>query len=223
MIKVFTELRILNCQNSHILNRLSHILTYEDLTIKKIIEALNESILDEELSELILNVVYPKKTKEEIVKYLEKYVEKPKMTKKEENTNKNKIEEILRGIYLNLLKILESYLKEEKPMVIVLDNYKVHHALLFKEACEYLNIILIYLPPYSPKLNPIEQVWRTIKKELSAEFIINENFLISNFERIFYENVDKKSFTKKWIEEYIFDKSNDLIIIDMCNEALLPT
>ncbi|MCC7554324.1 MAG: transposase [Methanobacteriaceae archaeon] len=25
--------------------------------------------------------------------------------------------------------------------------------------------MLIFLPPYSPKLNPIEQVWRTVKKK----------------------------------------------------------
>ncbi|MDR2829551.1 MAG: transposase [Methanobrevibacter sp.] len=36
---------------------------------------------------------------------------------------------------------------------------------------------LIYLPPYSPKLNPNEQVWRTVKRELSTEFIASEEFL----------------------------------------------
>ena len=85
-------------------------------------------------------------------------------------------------------------------MVIVLENYTTHHAIVVKQTCSYLNIILIYLPPYSPKLNPIEQVWRTIKKELSSEFIIDENFLINNFERLYYENVDKKSFTANWTE-----------------------
>jgi len=174
------------------------------------------------LLKLILNVVYPKKTKNEIIEDLENYVEKAKMTKKEETENKNKIEIILRKIYMELLKPLKNYLKEEKPMVIVLDNYRTHHAVLIKQACEYLNIILVHLPPYSPKLNPIEQVWRTIKGELSTEFIEDEDFLTSNFERIFYENVDKKSFTRKWIKEYIFDKSNDLLIIDMCKKTCYP-
>ena len=86
----------------------------------------------------------------------------------------------------------------------------------------YLNMDLIHLPPYSPKLNPIEQVWRTVKGELSTEFIKNEDFLVDNFERIFYENVDKKSFTDKWVDEYLLDKSNDLIIADICEIAILP-
>ncbi|WP_394329073.1 transposase [Methanobrevibacter curvatus] len=43
----------------------------------------------------------------------------------------------------------------------------------------------MHLPKYSPKLNPIKQVWKTIKKELSTEFIVNEEFLIENFEDYF--------------------------------------
>jgi transposase len=205
------------------MNRLSDILNYENVTIQEIVKTLQTDLTsDKELTKLILNVVYPKKTKKEIIEDLESYIEKPKMTKKEEKENKNKIEEILKKIYINVLKTMESYLKEEKPMVIVLDNYTVHHALLFKEACEYLNIILIYLPSYSPKLNPIEQIWRTVKNELSTEFIVDKGFLIENFERIFYENVDKKSFTEKWVNEYIHDKNHDLLIVDMCEIAVLP-
>nr|WP_281177986.1 transposase [Methanobrevibacter cuticularis] len=81
-------------------------------------------------------------------------------------------------------------------IVIVLDNYPVHHAKILKKTCKYLNITLIHLPPYSSKLSPIEQVWRTIKKELSTEFIESEEFLIENFEKWLYENIDKKSYTK---------------------------
>lgn len=120
-----------------------------------------------------------------------------------------------------LLRPLKSLFVIEKPLVIVLDNYSVHHAKLLKEVCSYMNIILVHLPPYSPKLNPIEQVWRTIKSELSAEFIESEEFLVSNFERLFYENVDKKSFTSKWVDDFVFDRSNDLLIADMCECAVL--
>jgi transposase len=44
-----------------------------------------------------------------------------------------------------------------------------------------MNIILLHL---SPKLNPIDQVWRIIKKkESSANFIESEEFLLSDFEK----------------------------------------
>ena len=174
---------------------------YTNHYINKIIETLKNNLLcADELFDLIINTVYPKKTKKEIIMDLENYAEKPKMTKKEITKNEKKLEGILRKIYMELLKQLENYLKEEKTMIIILDNYCTHHGVLFKQACEYLNITLVYLPPYSPKLNPIEQVQRTVKGELSTEFMKNKDFLIDNFERIFYENVDKKSFTEKWVD-----------------------
>jgi transposase len=52
-------------------------------------------------------------------------------------------------------------------------------------------LVLNYLPPYSSKLNPIEQVLRTVKRELSAEFIENEEFLVDSFEKVYYKNMDK--------------------------------
>ncbi|KZX11138.1 hypothetical protein [Methanobrevibacter curvatus] len=73
----------------------------------------------------------------------------------------------------------------------------------------------------SSNLNPIEQIWRTIKKELSTEFIVDEEFLIKNFERLFYENVDKKPFAEKWIDKFIFDKNNDLLILDIYEYVVL--
>jgi len=222
MIKFFMELSQLNSTNSNSINRLSEILEYEELKINTIISELEKKEFDDEtLMNIILNHVYPGKSKKKIIKDLKSYAEKPKMSKKYEKENKKKIEEILEIVYTELLKPLESLFEEEIPLVVVLDNYPVHHANRLKEACKYLNIILIHLPPYSPKLSPIEQVWRTIKKELSSEFIINENFLIDNFEKLFYKNVDKKSFTNKWVDNFILDKTNDLLIADMCEQAVL--
>jgi len=40
-----------------------------------------------------------------------------------------------------------------KRIVIVLDNFKTHHAKKVKEEAEKLNIVLVYLPPYSPDLS----------------------------------------------------------------------
>ncbi|GHU05317.1 hypothetical protein AGMMS49960_21700 [Betaproteobacteria bacterium] len=233
MITFLMEVRQLNSENSYLWNPyIQNTLSYEDLKITEIIEELEQepsenSLLKQEPSEdsslktMILNHVYPDKSEKQIIKDLKKYAEKEKMSKKHETANKKKLEEILGKLYVASLMLLESFFSENKPLVIVLDNYPVHRAKLLKEACIYMNIILVHLPPYSPKLNPIEQVWRTIKKELSAEFIESEEFLVSNFERLFYENVDKKSFTKNWVDDFIFDRSKDLLIADMCECAVL--
>jgi len=41
-------------------------------------------------------------------------------------------------------------------ILIVLDNFRSHHAQLTTETARKLNINLIFFSPYSPDLNPIE-------------------------------------------------------------------
>ncbi len=55
----------------------------------------------------------------------------------------------------------------DKTIVIILDNFRSHWARKTRRKAKELNIVLIYLPPYSPDLNPIEQIWRAIKRVLS--------------------------------------------------------
>lgn len=54
--------------------------------------------------------------------------------------------------------------------VILLDNGKLHHSSTLRIPD---NILLIFQPPYTPELNPIERIWSHIKQELSGE--ISEN------------------------------------------------
>ena len=71
MIRFLTEFRGINCKNSYVVNRISNILKYEELTINKIIKTLeNESSKDEKLFDLILNCVYPKKSKKKIILWI---------------------------------------------------------------------------------------------------------------------------------------------------------
>jgi len=46
--------------------------------------------------------------------------------------------------------------------VVVLDNGSFHKS---KKLIIPKNIILIFLPPYSPELNPAEKIWWQIKQE----------------------------------------------------------
>lgn len=72
------------------------------------------------------------------------------------------------GSYLPYVK---SLLRKHKKLVIVVDGAKYHfekeHVQKFyKDNEDCLKII--QLPPYSPELNPIEQVWKKIKKWLAT-------------------------------------------------------
>ena len=47
--------------------------------------------------------------------------------------------------------------------VLIMDNMKSHHAKAVKKLLDSSGIRYIYLPPYSPDLNPIEKLWSKVK------------------------------------------------------------
>lgn len=51
--------------------------------------------------------------------------------------------------------------------VFILDNARIHHYKGLAEKIEELNIKLIYLPPYSPFLNPIENIFSVWKNTVN--------------------------------------------------------
>lgn len=52
---------------------------------------------------------------------------------------------------------------------VVMDNASVHKVKGVKELIEKVGAKVIYLPPYSPELNPIELAWNTIKQFLRKQ------------------------------------------------------
>ncbi len=90
----------------------------------------------------------------------------------------------------------------EKPIVIVLDNFKSHHANKTRRKAEELNISLVYPPPYSPDLNPIEQVCRAIKRVLSPLLIKTLEELKEVISDSFYKLTQRISFAKKWMRKF---------------------
>lgn len=47
--------------------------------------------------------------------------------------------------------------------VLVMDNFRVHHIEPVREMLLKAEIRLLFLPPYSPELNPIEEAWSKVK------------------------------------------------------------
>jgi transposase len=69
--------------------------------------------------------------------------------------------------------------------VVQLDNGKFHHSSQLKIPD---NVLLVFQPPYSPELNPIERIWQYIKQELSWEL---------------YDNLDEiKEKVRSFLEEF---------------------
>jgi hypothetical protein len=67
---------------------------------------------------------------------------------------------------------LESFAQEYKNSlnIMILDNARFH---LRKKTRIPENVVLIYLPPYSPELNPIERVWKYFKDQISWQVFGN--------------------------------------------------
>jgi len=63
-----------------------------------------------------------------------------------------------------------------QPILVITDNAKYHHS---KETQKFIKenedeIILEFIPAYSPELNPDEQVWNHLKMRLGKCFIFNK-------------------------------------------------
>lgn len=58
--------------------------------------------------------------------------------------------------------------KISKKSVIVLDNATFHRKKTLRKLARKRNCRVIFLPPYSPDLNPIEKKWANLKKWLRA-------------------------------------------------------
>jgi len=115
-----------------------------------------------------------------------------KKTKKRNNLLKN----------LNTNEIKRVF-KNKRTIHIILDNYSVHHTLLLEIIAIILNINLIFLPPYSPDLNPIEDVWDPCKAKTKKDYIIDAKHLRIVFEDEFYKQVQKAYYTENWLDEYL--------------------
>jgi transposase len=67
----------------------------------------------------------------------------------------------------HLKKLLWVY-RDAGKIILTVDNVRYYHAKLLKKFLETnTKLELVYLPPYSPNLNPIERVWWYMRKSIT--------------------------------------------------------
>lgn len=91
--------------------------------------------------------------------------------------------------------------KDYQGMILIWDNAKTHKAL---EKWGWQNqIYFVFLPPYSPDLNPIERVWKSTKKLVNEKMFIKN---LSDLAKLYHETFDifknQLSFMKGWWNKY---------------------
>lgn len=61
--------------------------------------------------------------------------------------------------------------------LVVMDNFNIHRMRVVRSAIEAAGATPLYLPTYSPELNPIELLWADLKRSLRTLAINDEDHL----------------------------------------------
>ena len=133
---------------------------------------------------------------------------KDKLTKVKNYVNKQtrvsanavKAEKEARLIELLSQSEVQEILSNEKGFDLILDNAPIHTAKVALVGMGLLNIFPTFLPKASPDLNPIEDVWRVIKKRLSNKKYDDEKSLSKAFMKEFYDIIGNTSFYENWMK-----------------------
>ncbi len=89
-------------------------------------------------------------------------------------------------------------------ILLLWDNARAHLDRQVQALAWSLGIYLVALPAYSPNLNPIERVWKSIRRGLSEIGLIDSvASLQGHIKRLFDFLVPTCSFAKSWIEQLL--------------------
>jgi transposase len=105
--------------------------------------------------------------------------------------------------FLGFLKRVRRENNEYKAVIIVLDNFPTHRSKQVTEKAEEMEIYLVYLPPYSPDLNPIEFIWRSIRRVISLSFVKHLDGLKQIVGHTFDVLSQRLSFARSWVEKVL--------------------
>ena len=196
------ELRSANTKNKNTVESLNKIINDVNLTDEDIDKILMENNEDNEIfGEKILKTLekYKNDTTATIARIIGKHCNRESLN------NVRKRREIRRKTILNYLKnenMMEK-IETEKRICLILDNYSAHKSAFIKKIALMLKIELIYLPPYSPHLNPIEQIWRQMKRQIKYKYLESKEFLEELTINIYNEVINGTKVYKNWYETYI--------------------
>lgn len=90
-----------------------------------------------------------------------------------------------------------------RAIVAIADGFPSHKSDLVKKKAKELGIYIVYLPPYSPELNPEQFIWKSIKRVLSLSFPSNLEEMKQTITTSWYEFSKSLSYAKHWIDRFL--------------------
>lgn len=204
---ILTHFRMINVENIEAQNLLKKAMKNPNLTDDYIKLELSFNLSsDYEIINDVNNILYKMLDEENDDEKIENLLKRlNRYENKIDINNSKKIHAVKRRYLLENLDTekIRDLIKKEKVLNIILDNYPTHKAVLVKKVAEILNINLIYIPEYSPDLNPIEDVWRVIKDYISRKYLKDVEHLKNLFKEEFYKIIGNPSFYTTWIQKFI--------------------
>lgn len=89
-----------------------------------------------------------------------------------------------------------------KAAIVLLDNFSSHISRKARETADFAHLELVFLPAYSPDLNPIEYIWKTVKRRISEKFVSSLDHLKDIIADTWDDESNKMSYAKSWIEKF---------------------
>jgi DDE superfamily endonuclease len=89
------------------------------------------------------------------------------------------------------LKMIEKRFPQMKIIYLYVDNARYYRSKLVQEYLENSRIKMIFLPPYSPNLNPIERLWKFLKKQVIKSDYTPDPKVFRQRIDDFFANIDK--------------------------------
>ena len=94
--------------------------------------------------------------------------------------------------------LLRDIEKLEKRVLIVIDNARFHRKNILEKIIEGTGHCLLFLPPYSPDLNPIEKLWANMKKKLAVQLQTEDTLILLQLKEV----LQLKELTQTVLQQY---------------------
>ncbi len=89
-----------------------------------------------------------------------------------------------------------------KHILLILDNARAHIAKRTESFAKSIGITMVFLPAYSPDLNSIEQIWKSIRRKISQTFIKSQWSFRETIRATFHHLAKKSSFAQGWLNKF---------------------
>jgi transposase len=101
------------------------------------------------------------------------------------------------NIFAKFMRELISTIPSDHKKFFVMDNVKFHHSQVVLNTIKNTPHEILYLPPYSPFLNPIEYAFSKIKKSIGKNNLRNQEIILEKIKDTF--NIVTEEDCNSWI------------------------